>query len=128
VSDSHHQRALPTQREPLHVRIFYGGVAVLLLGLVSAAVIYIVAPDDGGADPAAQIASGRIYEYNIERIGGMAAVYAARFNRWLAGLWHGRSLAYTVAVLSVAIALVCFVVARMVFVRLPIESGDRHRG
>jgi hypothetical protein len=128
VSDPHGQGALPTPREPLHVLIFYSGAAVLLLGLVSAAVIYIFAPDDGGADPAGQIASGRIYEYNIERIGGMAAVYAARFNRWLAGLWHGRSLAYTVAVLSVAIALVCFVVARMVYVRLPIESDDRRQG
>lgn len=125
MSDPHDQGALPTAREPLHVLILYAGAAVLLFGLVSAAVIYIFAPDDGGADPAAQIASGRVYEYNIERIGGMAAVYAARFNRWLAGLWHGRSLAYTVAVLSVAIALVCFAVARMVFVRLPIESDDR---
>jgi hypothetical protein len=52
-------------------------------------------------------------------VGGMAAVYAARFNRWLAGLWHGRPLAYTVAILSVAIALLCFMVARMIFVRLP---------
>ena len=128
MSETHHQGALSTPREPLHVRIFYGGVAVLVLGLVSAAAIYIFAADDGGADPGAQIASGRVYEYNIERIGGMAAVYAARFNRWLAGLWHGRPLAYTVAVLSVAIALMCFVVARMVFVRLPIESDDGHQG
>jgi hypothetical protein len=128
VSETRHQGALPTPREPLHVRIVYGGAAVLVLGLVSAAVIYIFAADDGGADPAAQIASGRVYEYNIERIGGMAAVYAARFNRWLAGLWHGRSLAYTVAVLSVAIALVCFVVARMVFVRRSIEPDDGHQG
>jgi hypothetical protein len=86
------------------------------------------AADDGASDPAGEIASGRVYEYNIERIGGMAAVYAARFNRWLAGLWHGRPLAYTVAVLSVAIALVCFCVARMVFVRLPIESDDGRKG
>jgi hypothetical protein len=58
----------------------------------------------------------------------MAAVYAARFNRWLAGLWHGRPLAYTVAVLAVAIALLCFLVARMVFVRLPSEPDKDREG
>jgi hypothetical protein len=113
---------------PLHVRISYCGVAILLAGLVAAALIYLLAADDSGSDPAAAIESGRVYEYNIERIGGMAAVYAARLNRWLAGLWHGRPLAYTVAVLAVAIALLCFGVARMVFVRLPSESDGRREG
>src|SRR5208337_3513135 len=110
-----------------HVRIFYAGVTVLLAGFASATLIYIFAAEDGGADPAGAIASGRTYEYNIERIGGMAAVYAARFNRWLTGLWHGRPLAYTVAVLSFAIAVVCFLAARMVFVRLPVEPDDQRR-
>src|SRR5271169_717942 len=113
MSDTRHSDALLRQRQPLHARICYGGVAVLLVGLVSAALIYIFAADDAGADPVGEIASGRVYEYNIERIGGMSAVYAARFNRWLASLWQGRPLAYTVAVLAVAIALVCFAVARM---------------
>ncbi len=128
MNDTHPHGAPPGQRPPLHILIFYAGVAILLGGLVAAALIYIVAADDGGSDPAGEIASGRVYEYNLERIGGMAAVYAARLNRWLAGLWHGRPLAYTVAVLSVAIALVCFCVARMVFVRLPIEPDDGHKG
>lgn len=113
---------------PLHVRIHYWGVAMLLVGLTSAALIYIFAAGDGGSDAAGEIASGRSYEYNIERIGGMAAVYAARLNRWLAGLWHGRPLAYTVAVLAVAIALVCFWVAHMVLVRSPREPDDGHQG
>ena len=91
------------------MRISYYGVAILLAGLVAAALIYILAADDRGSDPAAGIESGRVYEYNIERIGGKAAVYAARFNRWLAGLWHGRPLAYTVAVLAVAIALLALI-------------------
>ncbi len=111
---------------PLHVRISYCGVATLLVGLVAAALIYIIAADNRGPDPAEAIESGRVYEYNVERIGGMAAVYAARFNRWLSGLWHGRPLAYTVAAIAVMIALVCFWVARMVFVRLP-SAPDRAR-
>ncbi len=128
MNDTHPQGTPPGQRPPLHIRIFYAGVCILLGGLVAAALIYMFAPDYGASDPAGEIASGRVYEYNIERIGGMAAVYAARLNRWLAGLWHGRPLAYTVAVLSVAIALLCFCVARMIFVRLPIEPDDGHKG
>lgn len=121
MNDSHAQQPLP-----LHVRIRYCGVAILLVGLVSAALIYLLASDDSSASRAAEIESGRLYEYNLERIGGMAAVYAARLNRWLAGLWHGRPLAYTVAVLAVALALLCFGVAHMVFVRTP-AAPDRDR-
>jgi len=124
MSDSNPQSARPRQPLPLHVRIRYCGIAILLVGLVAAALIYIYAADDRSSGGAAEIESGRLYEYNIERIGGMAAVYAARFNRWLAGLWHGRPLAYTVAILTVAIALLCFAVARMIFVRLPAESEN----
>lgn len=109
---------------PFYVRLVYCGVAILLVGLVSAALIYLFASDDSSAARAAEIESGRLYEYNLERIGGMAAVYAARLNRWLAGLWHGRPLAYTVAVLAMALALLCFGVARMVFVRTPAASDQ----
>jgi hypothetical protein len=103
----------PATRLSLQARIRYAGMAVLAGGLIGAALIYSFAADDGGTDPAAEIASGKIYEYNIERIGGKAAVYAARFNRWLAGLWHGKPLAFTVAALAVTIALLCFWVAHL---------------
>src|SRR5271157_621855 len=128
MSDTRQPDTLSRQRQPLHVRIFYAGVTVLLAGFASATLIYIFAAEDGGADPAGAIASGRTYEYNIERIGGMAAVYAARFNRWLAGLWHGKPLASTVAALAVAIALACFWAARIVFVRLPTEPDEDRKG
>ena len=95
------------------------GVVILVAGLASAALIYFLAPEDPSAEAARTIASGRAYEYNIERVGGKAAVYASRFNQWLGGLWHGKALARTVAVLSVAVALLCFVLARMVAARVP---------
>ena len=104
---------------PLHVRIYRSGVVILVVGLVSAALIYFLAPEDPNAEAAREIASGRAYEYNIERIGGTAAVYTARFNQWLGSLWHGKSLACTVAVLTVVFALLCFLLARMIAVRSP---------
>jgi hypothetical protein len=104
---------------PLHLRVYRTGVAILVVGLVSAALIYLLAPEDPNADAAREIASGRAYEYNIERIGGTAAVYTVRFNQWLGSLWHGKQLAATVAVLALVVALLCFLLARMIAVRSP---------
>lgn len=122
MNDVREQSAPAKRPKPLHVRIVYGGVTIMLAGLLGATLIYATAADDRVPDPGAEIESSRVYEYNVERIGGMAAVYAARFNRWLAGLWHGRPLAYTIAVLSLIIGLACFWLAHMVYVRLP-SSG-----
>ncbi len=94
----------------MHERIFYSGVAILVVGLVSAALIYVFS-EDAGNRTAIEFANPRAYEFQIERIGGMAAVYAVRSNEWFISLWQGRQLAYTVAVLSIVIALACFWVA-----------------
>jgi hypothetical protein len=122
--DPHPQYVPTEQRRPLHAVIYYWGVAILLVGLVGAALIYVFAADDGDTDRASEIVSGRMYKHNLELMGGKFAVYADQFNQWFAGLWHGRPLAYTVAVLAVAIALVCFWVARLMSVPLPSESDQ----
>jgi hypothetical protein len=124
MSDPHPQSVPTEQPRPLHAVIYYWGVAILLVGLVGAALIYVFAADDGDTDRASEIASGRMYKHNLELMGGKFAVYADQFNQWFAGLWHGRPLAYTVAVLAVAIALVCFWVARLVSVPLPNKSDQ----
>ena len=86
-------------------RFCYAGIAVLCAGLATAGLIYAFA-----AEPAAEpeFANPRAYENQIERIGGKATLYAVRFNEWFSSLWHGKALAFTVALLSVAIALACF--------------------
>ena len=48
-----------------------------------------------------------------------------QFNQWFDGLWHGRSLAYTVAVLAVTISLVCFWVAWIASGPLPSQPDER---
>ncbi|MGO4157820.1 hypothetical protein [Cupriavidus sp. YAF13] len=37
---------------------------------------------------------------------------AAEFSQWFSDLWHGKQLAFTVAILCTGIALLCFFVAR----------------
>jgi hypothetical protein len=44
----------------------------------------------------------------LQQIGGNAAVLMAQLHQWFDGLWHGTALAYTVAVLGIAIAGACF--------------------
>jgi len=41
----------------------------------------------------------------LESIGGKSAVLANEIEEWFTGLWHGRGLAYTLAFLTLAIAL-----------------------
>jgi hypothetical protein len=124
MSDPNPKYVPTEQRRPLHAVIYYWGVAILLVGLLGAALIYVFAADGEDTDLASEIANGRMYKHNLELMGGKFAVYADQFNRWFAGLWHGRPLAYTVAVLAVAIALVCFWVARLMSVPLPGESDQ----
>lgn len=116
---------MPTkQRWPLHVVIYAWGAAILLVGLAGAALIYMFAADDRDTELAREITGGRMYQHNLELMGGKFAVYADQFNQWFSSLWHGKSLAYTVAVLVVAIALVCFWVAHLVSLPSPGEPGQ----
>jgi hypothetical protein len=110
---------------PLHERIFYSGVFILVAGLIGAALIYVFSSDDAGRSAEMEFANPRAYEFQIERLGGKAAVYAVRFNAWFTSLWHGRQLAFTVAVLAIAIALGCFWVANRLSATLP---SDRDQG
>ena len=122
-----HPPDTPTEhRPPRRPLIHYAGVAILVAGLVSAALIYAFATDDPDAEAAAEIASSRAYQHNLELMGGKFALLSTEFDDWFASLWHGRPLAYTVAVLSVAVAGVCFWVSHL-SAPLPGEA-DRNDG
>lgn len=103
----------PPRQPPLHAVLRWWGGAVLAVGLTVAALIYALAPSDEGIDAASEIARGRMYQHNLELMGGKAGALMAEFNEWFAGLWHGRSLAYTVAFLAIVAALGCFGAARL---------------
>jgi hypothetical protein len=80
------------------------GKTILAAGLVAAVLIYVtqgVGHGPGGYSPTKRDL------YEIEQIGGKSTVLGVEFNSWFSSLWHGRRLAYTVGVLSVADFLVC---------------------
>ena len=111
---------------PLHERIFYAGVVILVAGLIGAALIYWVTADSAVKKTEIEYANPRAYEFQIERLGGKATVYVVRFNEWFTGLWQGRQLAFTVAVLALVIALICFWLSKRLAEALPAErdGGD----
>lgn len=111
--------------QPRHPAIYYWGLFILAAGLVAAILIFILAAPDADLAAAEEITKGRGYEHNLQLMGGKFAVLTVEFDQWFASLWQGRQLAYTVAVLSIAIALACFWLARMM---TPPGRRDAGRG
>ncbi len=83
------------------------GLVILVLGLLSAVAIFAhsvpatvtVGLDDGVPDKREMV--------QIEQFGGKGNLVAIEITTWFSSLWHGRRLAYTVAVLSIAIFATC---------------------
>lgn len=90
---------------------------ILIVGLSISAVVFAIAPaeveDEQGGVHVISAANSKKYQLELQRIGGKAAVVAAEFNDWFDGLWHGRQLAGTLAVLSLAGALLCLLAAKI---------------
>lgn len=99
---------------PRHVVIRYWGAAILLVGLVAAALVYALASDDRDMEVAAEIAGGRMYQHNLELMGGKLGVFLADVNDWFASLWHGKRLAGTIAVIAIVAGAGCFWIASLI--------------
>ena len=104
-------------------RLTLWSIAVAVVGLCSALLIYVTAGEavdlegseivmvDGKAYPV-PLADSRMYRRELQRFGGKAALLFDDFNRWFAGLWHGRSLAVTVVWITAFISLGLFLLGR----------------
>jgi hypothetical protein len=99
--------------------------AILIGGLAAAIVIYAhaaPAPEYPlGSDPE----DSKVYLRQLELYGGKANVLAVELRQWFDGLWHGRSLAFTVAVLAALVAAGF----RLAAIPLPpLDDGDEAGG
>ena len=102
-------------------RLRLAGFLVLLVGLGSGMFIYLTAADVYDSGFGYEIIEGKAYpirpedsksyRHDLELYGGKLNVVADEFNRWFAGLWHGKTLAFTVACCTVLISLILFIAA-----------------
>lgn len=102
--------------------IYVASIAVLALGLCAAAVIYLTAGENSDRAVTYEVINGiaypvepgdsKAYQRELERFGGKANVLAAQFTSWFAGLWQGKTLAFTVALLSIVASLVLYLYAK----------------
>jgi hypothetical protein len=81
-----------------------GTRAILVLGFAAAVVIYLTAQPPPGNPLGYDPLDTKKYLHDLEVYGGKANVLAAEFREWFDGLWHGKQLAFTVAVITVAAA------------------------
>ena len=89
-------------------------VMILVAGLGSAIFIYRTAGNDSNNVLGYEEGGGSVYPVtpedskkylrDLELYGGKANVLADEFRRWFVGLWHGESLAFTVACISIFIS------------------------
>jgi len=97
------------------------GTSILLLGLIGAATLYALAGEAPGNSIGYELVNGVVhpvapgdskrYRHDLERYGGKMAILTDEFGNWFSGLWHGRSLAYTIGVICVALSGAIFLVA-----------------
>jgi hypothetical protein len=94
---------------------------ILLIGFGSSLWIYLTAEEPeivfgyeivGGKAYLITPENSKTYDHDLELVGGKAVVRAAEFSRWFIGLWHGKSLTFTVACITICISLGFFFAAR----------------
>ena len=78
---------------------------VLGIGLTAAIIIYVTSPSADELPAGYDVTQTKQYRHDLELYGGKANVQLDEFRRWFQTLWHGRSLAGTIACLSVMTAL-----------------------
>jgi len=94
--------------------LYITGVVILLVGLGGSLVIYWSAGDDVYGVLGYETANGYVYPVmpedsklylrNLELYGGRMGVLLDSFRRWLAGRWHGKNLAFTVAFITLCLS------------------------
>ena len=80
------------------------GLALIAAGLVAGAAVYFRAAADPEADAMARQREMR----EVARLGGTATVQTVKFNLWLASLWHGERLGWTLGLLGLIVGGACW--------------------
>jgi len=106
----------------LQTLLYLTAAIILVGGLSSAVMTYFMAEND--SDNVTGYEDSKIFMHDLELYGGKANVLAHEFNRWFVGLWHGKSLAFTIACVTIFISLSFFFVANHLASDLKPDARD----
>lgn len=108
-------------------RLYLIAALTLLLGLGSSAAIWFTAGDLADTTLVDEFRQSKVFRHELEAYGGKLSVVSSELMQWFNGLWHGRTLAWTVACISLVVSGGLFFVARYL---LPDEEdhSDDDRG
>ena len=91
-------------------RCYLNTAIILLAGWAGSVAIYLTAGEKT-ENPFAEFENSKRFANGVERMGGKTALIANDLSKWFNGLWHGETLAYTVAVITFVIACGYYVIA-----------------
>ena len=89
----------------LQKRLYLIAAVVLLIGMGSSILIYLAASDAPEDMLIYEFEHSKLYRHDLELYGGKMNVLASEFMNWFEGLWHGKSLALTVACITGVISI-----------------------
>jgi hypothetical protein len=87
-------------------------LTILVAGFGSVVAVYFTAAPEGDNPLGYNPLDTKGYVHDMELYGGKANVLAEELREWFVGLWQGRQLAYTIAVLTVIAVLIMRSVVR----------------
>ena len=108
----------------LQTRLYLISAITLLIGLGSAVFIYLTTENAADSFSGYEALESKKYIRDLELYGGKANVLANEFMGWFDGLWHGKSLAFTVACITIVISLGLFFVAHHMPSGLEADARD----
>jgi hypothetical protein len=88
-----------------HDRPYLVAAAMLAVGLCVSVVIFLTAKPSPATLLEFSADTSKKYARDLQLYGGTANVLATELTDWFNGLWHGRSLAFTVAVITLLVCL-----------------------
>jgi hypothetical protein len=100
-----------TRVRPSNRRHFITG-GILCVGWAVALIVYITSSPATEDFDVYDMEHSKKYLRQVEIIGGKAGLLANDLREWLAGLLHGQSLAYTIAVVTAIVALAAHLVQK----------------
>src|SRR6266571_1928702 len=105
-----------------------GALAILVIGFAIAIAIYLTAQPPPGNPLGYEPKDTKQYLRDLELYGGKANVLATELREWFDSLWHGKRLAFTVAVITVIAACAFAFFARPLPSEQQTETGGMDAG